>query len=131
MHLLHLDKNILVIIKIKRVRQNNQSVYLFRHPNFSATSVFDKSCVLFWLVVNWISVPSWIMVVCSSDLFQRFSFDLSYKTAEDVNIPLSSPMLSGGFELKPGIVYTIIQCLPVFQKFISSIGLPFFRYHIR
>lgn len=31
----------------------------------------------------------------------RFSFDLSYKTAEDVNIPLSSPMLSGGFELKP------------------------------
>ncbi|XP_032874060.1 uncharacterized protein LOC116971201 [Amblyraja radiata] len=31
----------------------------------------------------------------------RSSFDLSYKTAEDVNIPLSSPMLSGGFELKP------------------------------
>ncbi|XP_078268814.1 uncharacterized protein LOC144600787 isoform X2 [Rhinoraja longicauda] len=30
----------------------------------------------------------------------RFSFDLYNKTADDVNIPLSSPMLSGGFESK-------------------------------
>ncbi|XP_072899070.1 uncharacterized protein [Hemitrygon akajei] len=30
---------------------------------------------------------------------RRYSFDLSQKTAEDANIPLSCPILPGGFEL--------------------------------
>ncbi|XP_072110818.1 uncharacterized protein [Mobula birostris] len=62
------------------------------------SSIEDTMLILVVLITLIISI------ICLLSYFlyrrkRRYSFDLSQKTAEDANIPLSCPILPGGFEL--------------------------------
>ncbi|XP_051899681.1 uncharacterized protein LOC127585962 [Pristis pectinata] len=74
----------------------NSSPVLHHVEKYSVTAIIIAVIVILILIIS----------CCLLSFFlyrrkHRYSFDLSHKTAEDANIPLSSPILPGGFELTP------------------------------
>ncbi|XP_062901106.1 uncharacterized protein LOC134344905 [Mobula hypostoma] len=76
---------------------NSQKPTTTSAPN-TDSSIEDAMLILVVLIA--LIIP----IICLLSYFlyrrkRRYSFDLSQKTAEDANIPLSCPILPGGFEL--------------------------------
>ncbi|XP_069782405.1 uncharacterized protein [Narcine bancroftii] len=83
---------------------SSQEVFIISTPNSTAISQAKSNLELTLIIA--ISIVMLITILLLMAFWvhkrkRRYSFELNHKTAEDANIPLSSPILQEGFELTP------------------------------